>query len=259
MAASNILNNKSLNEIMDSVRRLINDLDSDQTAIPDHMMREMTIAQFVLVSHEIGWDPRTPTRPFTGTSMLTYTLAAGEYQTTLEDDNDIVAVSDVYIDRSREPLTFYPRRVLEGWINEDLKRRGEVTRGLPRAWTMEVLQAGPVSATVAEMQSRLVVYPAADESTVIYWPRTMVHTANVDPTTTNFGRGALTFQMTFALELKLAALCCEAMSDDSAAKLQIDRKTLGQRYHAEYQAAVERQQQENASWALTGRVEEYQS
>jgi hypothetical protein len=248
MSAANILSNKALVEFMDSVRRMINDIDSDQPAIQDHMLRELVIAEFVHISHEAGWDPREPTRASTGTSMLQYTLNAGEYQTTEEPESDIVASSVVYCDRSRIPLEYLSRAQLENMINNDVKLLGAVTRGIPRVWTMKYNQV-----TATDMRHRMLVYPAADVTTAIYWPRTVVDTENVDPTSST-GRAPFSYQLTWALEYKVAAICCRGMSDEAAKRIQIDKQSLGDQYWENYQAAIKREQEERSMHALQDQV-----
>lgn len=216
--ASNILNTRTAAELADSVRRLINDTDTEKTVVSSAMLREMVIAQYILTQHEFGWNPQIPLRPTSGTQMLSYTLSAGTYQTTQEGESDVVAVSEVWTDRHRHPLVFKPRELIEGWINDDIARRGAVITGPVEYWTMRIDWTG---SPPAELKHRMIVYPAADISTVVYWPRTVVDTEAVDPSST--GKMPISFQGIYGLEFKIAALCVKALNDDSLKLLRLDR------------------------------------
>ena len=218
MPASNVLNNRTAAELGDSVRRLLNDTDTEKSVIPAASLREMVIAQYILTQHEYGWNPQIPLRPTTGAQMLSYSLAAGAYQTTQEGESDVIAVTQVWTDRHRNPLEFKPREVIEGWINDDVARNGAVTKGPVAYWTMRIDWTG---SPPTEMKTRMLVYPSADRATIIYWPRTVVDTEAVDPSST--GKMPLSYQGLYGLEFKIAALLVKALNDESLKSLRIDR------------------------------------
>lgn len=248
MAASNILNNRTASELSDAVRRLLNDTDTEKVFVAAGTLRETIISQYVLFQHELGWNPQIPLRPTTGNAMLTYTLAAGAYQTTQEGESDVVAMSYVWIDRSNTPLVFEARETLEGWINHDVKINGSVRRGIPSHWTIRVDWTGTPP---SEMKHRMLVYPAADETTVVYWPRTVVDTEAVDPSST--GKMPFSYQATFAFEHKVAALMVKLLSDDQLKKLKIDRGAFDVLW-GEYKAALDRERAERAQHVVRDHV-----
>ena len=249
MADAAVVNNRQLNEAMNAVRRLINDLDSDQPAVQDHMLRELLIAEFVMISHEVGWDPRTPTRPTTGAAFLTYSLGVGGYQTTLEGAGDVAAITEVTIDTTPQPLQFVKRAVLESWVNNDLKRMGAVQQGTPRFFTLEILPSNVSSAT-SEMKNRLWLYPATNEACTVTWPRTVIDINFVDPSGT--GRSPFSYQVTYAWYLKSAAQCVLSVSDEGLKRMQLDRGAA-QVFLNDYQAAVQREMAERAIHSRTNR------
>ena len=251
--ASNILNNRTAQELGDAIRRLINDTDTERVVVPQGMLREMVIAQYILTQHEFGWNPQIPLRPTSGAAMLSYNLAAGDYQTTQQGESDIVAVGEVWIDRSRQPLQFYPREVIEGWINNDLQTHGDVNRGTPYAWTIRIDWTG---APPAEMKNRLLVYPAAKDATVIYWPRTVVDTEAIDPTST--GKMPLSYQGTWGLEFKIASILVRALDDEQLKKLRLHRG-FADILWAEWLGALKREKDERASHVQQSSIQEYMS
>lgn len=250
MAASNILFNKSAAEIRDSARRLVNDVDVDPPAIPDHTLVELIIAEFIFLSHELGPDPRIPTRPLTGDQELTYSFNAGDYQTPLEGSSDVIGFDSVHHDRMYRAMTFVPRHELESWINTDLKLRGAVARGTPLYWTVKVEQR-----TVNEMAHSLLIYPAADDTTVVAWPRTLVDPGTVDPTQATPGRIPFSYQATFALEYKIASIMARMMTDEALARCGITRE-LATIYWDSYRAAAQREREERVAYFVTERVRE---
>lgn len=216
MSASNIMLNRTAGELADSVRRLLGD-SSASPAVPSETLRELIIGEYILTQHEFGYNAQVPLRP-SGTAMLSYNLATGEYQTTQEGESDIVAVGEIYCDRLTRPLQFLPREELEAKINNDVKMRGAVQQGIPLYWTMRV----DWSTTQTQMKNRILVYPAADQATVIYWPRTVVDTDAVDPTNTT-STMPLSYQGTWGLEFKVASICVRRMSQANLDRLGMDR------------------------------------
>ena len=246
MAALNILYNKAAQEIRDSVRRLINDVDLDRVSIPDHVLVEMSIAEFILASHELGADPRIPTRSSTGASLLSYTLDPGVTRTTIEGESDVAAVDTVTCDRTRVPLEFVPRAQLENWINTDVKLNGAVQRGIPAYWTMRIEQRNAAT-NQAEMSHSMLVYPAPDQSTVIYWPRTLVDTENVDPSSTT-GRMATSYLVTFGLEYRLAAMCIRMMDEAGLKRCGVTRELADQFWQMHLSAFANEKRERSMHW-----------
>lgn len=248
MPATNILNSRTARELADSVRRLLGDTDTEKLMVSQPALSEAIIQQYILYQHELGWNPQIPRRPGTGGAvMLEYTLNAGDYQTVQEGESDIVAIGQIWIDRSNTPLVFEPREMLEGWINNDIKINGAVRRGIPQHWSMRVdwVQAGePPAGPPTEMKNRLLVYPACDETTKVYWPRTVADTEAVDPTST--GKMPFSYQGTYGLQCKIASLMVRSLSSTALENLRLDRGYADTLW-VEYKEAVKREMGERAA------------
>lgn len=254
MPALNILFNKNFNDIKDAVRRTTNDIDTSQVAIQEHTLSELTIAEFIAISHESGYDPRSATRPTSEASELSYALVPGDYFIPAESSADVIAVDGVWTNYSTEPLDFGPRHELEALINNDILTNGSVRRGIPYRWSMRWLQGTQSGNAAAVMQHQLLVYPAADRAMTVYWPRTIVDIATVDPSLTT-GRPAFSYQLTYALIQKLSSMCIRMATDDSLARNQVDRKMADVLWQS-YKEAVKREREERSQHVLRSHIVE---
>lgn len=228
MAAASILYQRTAQEIADAVRRLLNDTDTEKVGASDEMLAELVISQYVMLGHELGWDPVVPNRPDTAgpASLLTYTLNPGEYQTTQEGHSDVVAFGDVYHDQNDIPMSYVERARLEAWINRDIELNGAVSQGTPRHWTIRIDHTSSGAGTPAqqadEFKHRMLVYPAANVVTTIYWPRTIVDMDAVDPLSTS-ARIPFNYLATEALKYRLAGLLVRALNDEQLKLLRLHR------------------------------------
>lgn len=228
MASASILYQRTAEEIADAVRRLINDTDTEKVATPDAMMSELVISQFILVSHELGWDPVFVNRPDTAgpTAMQDYTFAVGAFQATQEGHSDIVAMGTVYNNQTSVPMRFISREDMEARYNNDIRASGAVQKGMPYLWSIRVDHtssgAGSPAQQADEYKHRLLIYPAADRALTVYWPRTIVDTDAVDPSSTT-ARIPLTYLGTEVLKLRIAGVIVRALNDEKLQLLKLDR------------------------------------
>lgn len=245
--ALNIIYNKNFNDIKDAVRRITNDLDTGQVAVQEHQLSELVIGQFVIISHEAGADPRSPQRPTSEASELGYSILPGEYQIPVEDSADIVAIDSVYTNISTTPLRFTPRHEMDIMIQNDIQRLGAVQRGDPVYWTW-IWKQGTKSGNIAAiMQHQLQVYPAASRAYTVYWPRTIVDAATMDPSLTT-GRPPFSYLLQVALVCKVGSLCIQLSTDDSLKRNNIDRRLADQLWK-QYQDSLQLEKNErNSHW-----------
>lgn len=261
MAAASILYQRTAQELADAVRRLLNDTDTEKVGASDEMLSELVISQYVLLAHELGWDPVIPNRPDTAgpSSMLAYTLSTGQYQLTQEGHSDVAAIADVWHDRSSVPMTFLKRAELEGMINRDLITNGAVTQGIPRYWTIRVDHtssgAGSPAQQADELKHRMLVYPAAGQVTVVYWPRTLVDMDAVDPSSTS-ARIPFNYLATEALKYRIAGILMRGLNDDQLKILKLDRG-LADKFDQLCERAIHYWQVEAGMHVRGGFVREY--
>lgn len=261
MASASILYQRTAEEIADAVRRMINDTDTEKVAGPDAMMSELVISQFVLVSHELGWDPVVPNRPDTTAPdlMLNYNLAPGDYQATQEGHSDVVAMGAVFHNQSTQPMSFVPRDEIEAKYNNDIRAQGAVSRGVPYLWSIRVDHTssgvGSPAQKADEFKHRLLVYPAADRAMVVYWPRTMVDTDAVDPSSTT-ARIPFSYLATQALTCRVAGLIVRGLNDEKLNLLKLSR-TYGDDLARMAQNAITLERQERAQHVVQSHVQEF--
>ena len=261
MGAASILYQRTAQEIADAVRRLLNDTDTEKVGAPDEMVAELVISQYIFVAHELGWDPVVPTRPDTAApdSLLTYNLAIGDFQTVQEGHSDVVAMSDVYHNQSNAPMRFTPRHDIEARYNNDIRSQGFITRGIPQWWSIRVDHTssgvGVPAQRADEYKHRMLVYPAADRATIVYWPRTIVDTQAVDPSSAT-ARIPFSYLATEALKFQVASIIVRALNDDQLQLLKLSRGFADQ-LQLMYQRAIQLERAERAQHVLSSSVQEF--
>jgi len=221
MPAASLLFQRTATELMDAVRRMMQDINPAGFGTPEAREREVMYATIVEVAHELGFDPRTPLNA-AGTSLASYTLAAGATETATLLSEDLIASGDVYLDRSYLPLLWVKREQLENWINADTKLSGSVTRGVPRFCAMATRQESS-----GKTETKLMVYPAADQSTVLYWPRTLF---DLDALSTTTRKLPFNAGVCYAIERLVASDLLFGMREDDAKRIGIDKTALAQEY-----------------------------
>lgn len=248
-ASSNILYNRTAAEMRQTIRRLINDVDADQFGISEHELSELLIGDYFHVIHQLGADPRVPTKSTSGVSMLGYILAAGDYQCPQETRSDSLASDFVLTDLSDTPLKFVPRAQLEAKVQRDLRESGIIQRGIPAWWTLRIEQVNQ-----NEMRGRILVYPAAEQSCVLSWPRAVADPDTVDPSSTT-GRMALSYQATAAVQYRVAAEAIRKMPDRALMRNRLTRSAADS-FLSQSDEAILREIEERSSHFRTDRVQE---
>ena len=164
--------------------------------------------------------------------------------------SDTLASDSVHIDRQTEPLAFLPRWDLEARINDDVKLRGVIQRGIPRYWTMCVDQVNG-----NEIRSRIEVYPAPDVATVVYWPRVVMDVSSVDQSTLSNNRMPLSYQLSRALIYRVAAMALKVMPDDVMARNRVTRE-MSEVYRSQAATALAKEITERSMHFLTESVQQ---
>jgi len=240
MAATSLLFHRTATELMDAVRRMIQDINPAGFSVSEARMREVMYATIVEVAHELGFDPRKALNA-AGTSLASYTLAAGATATATLLSEDLIATGDVYVDRSYVPLLWVDQDRLENWINADTKLAGAVVRGVPRYCALATQQE-----STGKTETKLLVYPACDQSTVLYWPRTLF---DLDVLATTTRKIPFNAGVCYAIERLVSSDLLLGMLDSDAKRIGIF-KQLSDRYRQQGQRDLNNEKASRAALTI---------
>lgn len=252
MPAGTITQTKTGQEVMDSVRRMTGDYNPRKFAISEIRLREMLIANYVEICHEVGWNPQSTK---TGSALVDkqkIAFAAGDFKKPVpgEATLDVLALESVFTNWSQVPLYFVEWPILNNWVENDMRAPGAVQRGIPVWYSVQWDMAG----SGADRNHQLWVYPAAHANTDLWFQRTVLQMEPVDPAQTSPLRMMqFSFQMTYALERRMAGECLLGMTPDEAQRIGTD-KSMAAYYFQQAGNAVQREREERAMFKLQDQV-----
>jgi hypothetical protein len=161
---------RSLAQVRDGIRRLLNDFDPKQPIIPTIQLNEVLIHVWPLVWDRCGSEPMLQLPSGADACVL----VAGDSGTGLVSDVDVGASVRPYLDYTLVPLEWQSFDVVNHRIKNDMTMLGAVQRGTPYWCAPEVSN---VSGTI---KTRLVFYPAVDRACTLYWHRSQFLWTDLD-------------------------------------------------------------------------------